>query len=116
MICKECNKQIIEDSGAKYVHVRLFEKVTAKLNNQPVDYTVDKGNIYIHYECWKEATPSYYHIKEEPIKPQPFSISGDGKRVIMNTSGAFTVDFKPQEATDKDLEEAFETIGKALEW
>lgn len=101
MICKECNKTISEGHESRYVQIRLYEKIEPKvLNNIVSSYAVDKGNIFVCYECWKEVSPSQYHIQENTKGYNvPFTISGIGTKtnpvtILKNSEESWTIDMK----------------------
>lgn len=84
MICKECNNKISEDEKSRYVIVKLYEKASIKINSNTDIYAIDRGNVYVCYDCWKEVAPSQYHIKElsPPIPIRNSSSTLYGTRTV----------------------------------
>lgn len=64
--CKECNKEVNKEKvDTRYVTIRLYETAQIHVDRRAAAYSTDKGNILVCYDCWKEISPSQYHIKEE---------------------------------------------------
>ncbi len=80
MICKECKKHIDQIPGSKFAVIALYEKDSREtIINLNDYYNINQGTIYVCYDCWKEISPSQYHIKE---RNSPYDVNKDASWTI----------------------------------